>query len=735
MAKELIYTSASKGLKPSSGGFCTVALTAGMAKPAILKLEMLSGYKFLFNLSDTDPLANPVNYAHSIIRFANSSPSVLSRIAYCGSDYTGRINKIAHHFMLAEAEKQRLGPAYMAGQMTRENIFQSQWDRQPHELPLIDLNDFIIKGSEDIAMGHWTRACGDAGWAGELVKAFYQDKQTPAYIIYELGTDVLALFREALSLMPAEDRWEVGFATYYTLSPGDCFYHWRGIVKGSGIEQEIYRFDDALVINLTGPLPALTDNKYVSAARGLRPLAEHPVLTKTITEKVKSAEPKDEKKLELRKYEIPGNIHKIRPGNTHIIIPEHRDHGSKVLKALSYAVCLLAFVVFVFWTTVDKYSDNNRSIKPAETAKPETKRQNTTEDQPIIENTTAEEKASEPANPENTASIEKLPEFQYIFVNRDKLYDKDIFPYKAEMIYTLIPTWLCDPNIDIGRANAFVAGPEKYFKYLNPKNIKLKNNSFGYCSEDEKLTIKSISTFSGDNPIISYEITDIDNHKRSLKFIAIQDKKYNRLTDYLTIELIDEQNQTLFQCRNIKPIVKKIIWPKSGTTVQSLGQDQYPSELFSYLTIDNCDKNLPQKRTIELNHNLKTYRWEIELASQNVTISLINSITHFNDIKMRWQAREDSASNIQKTIDLLLTDTSYEKLDEDNKARHDELSAKLKNHKDKQNELQAEYLAIEKALTDIQKQNPVIIRDLWGLAVYELELNLQDFSNFVNQSK
>ena len=53
MSQELIYTSAPRGLKPGSQGFCTVAYSRGMSANLMQQLESLSGYRQI--LSATGP--------------------------------------------------------------------------------------------------------------------------------------------------------------------------------------------------------------------------------------------------------------------------------------------------------------------------------------------------------------------------------------------------------------------------------------------------------------------------------------------------------------------------------------------------------------------------------------------------------------------------------------------------------------------------------------------------------
>ena len=79
--------------------------------------------------------------------------------------------------------------------------------------------------------------------------------------------DLLPLFAESLSLLPPEERWQVCFATYYTVTPAGSFYHWRGVVAGSAAAREALKYPGAAVIDLTKPLGAPGDDVYSRAAQ------------------------------------------------------------------------------------------------------------------------------------------------------------------------------------------------------------------------------------------------------------------------------------------------------------------------------------------------------------------------------------------------------------------------------------------------------------------------------------
>ncbi|NIA13338.1 MAG: hypothetical protein GWP08_04600, partial [Nitrospiraceae bacterium] len=266
MSRELIYTSAPRGLAPNSRGFSTVAVSAGMSRQFRMALEALCGYEFRFNVSDPQAHLNPTNFAHTVIAAGAQKSSVLSRIGANGTDYSGRSNKIAHHFLLAESEKLSEGPAAMLEAMSAAGLFRTEWEGEPRELgdsPLAQLADSIVPGRG----GGWANVAGDRGWAGQLAKAFHENPKMPAFVVFEPGTNLLPLFVESMAVLPPAERWQVGFATYYSVLPSGCTYHWRGVLAGSKAAAEARRFPNATVIDLTKPLPAVPDNPYTAAAR------------------------------------------------------------------------------------------------------------------------------------------------------------------------------------------------------------------------------------------------------------------------------------------------------------------------------------------------------------------------------------------------------------------------------------------------------------------------------------
>ncbi|NQT21480.1 MAG: hypothetical protein HQ592_17375, partial [Planctomycetes bacterium] len=192
MSSELIYTSAPRGLRPGTGGFCTVAADGGMSRQVSMQLERLSPYDFHFNLSDPQASLNPVNFSHTYIKVEGRSRSVLSRVSFCGADHTGRTNKIAHHFLLGDADRLPGGPAWTISRMAEKGVFVSEWTDAPGPLPSQQLNQLLPQTAGQAAMPAQAWAhYGDPGWAGMLAKAFRTSKKIPAYLVFSPGTDLL----------------------------------------------------------------------------------------------------------------------------------------------------------------------------------------------------------------------------------------------------------------------------------------------------------------------------------------------------------------------------------------------------------------------------------------------------------------------------------------------------------------------------------------------------------------
>lgn len=262
MSQELLYTSAPKGLRPGSRGFCTVACTQGMPPNLVERLESLSGYRQLYPPDSPQAGLNPVVHTHLRLAVGGIRYHVLSRVAAAGLDYSGRTNKLAHHVVLAPRELSPAGPAWL---LSSAGFMQTSWQGEPELLPI---GRRPPQGTlEPNVCRAWRAATGDAGWAGVLAATAAETPMRPAFLIFEPGMELLPLLVEAQSLLPPKRRWAVTFSTYFTkLPPGvDC--QWRCVLAGSPEAKAAYRTSGAEVIDLTKKLAKPPAHPLVAAAR------------------------------------------------------------------------------------------------------------------------------------------------------------------------------------------------------------------------------------------------------------------------------------------------------------------------------------------------------------------------------------------------------------------------------------------------------------------------------------
>jgi hypothetical protein len=281
MSQELHYTSAPRGLKPGSRGFCTVATTPNLSRPLAERLEGLSGYQPVYPPGDPSAALNPVVRAHVKVSVAGRQLHVLSRIGPAGLDYSSRPNKYAHHVVLELGERPSAGPAWLLAQ---PGFLEAAWIGEPRVLPA---GRVPPAGDRFPGIAYsWQARTGDAGWAGVLAEAFLADPRRPAYLVFQPGMELLPLFEEALALLPASRRWDVEFSTYFTHLPQGISCSWRGVLDGSDEAHQAARLPGALVIGLSGTRARAQGGALVQLARtgqhvnlpdafdGMHPLAE-----------------------------------------------------------------------------------------------------------------------------------------------------------------------------------------------------------------------------------------------------------------------------------------------------------------------------------------------------------------------------------------------------------------------------------------------------------------------------
>jgi hypothetical protein len=197
MPQQLIYTSAPQGLAAGRSGHCTVARSASMREPLVLRLEQLSYYQ---HLSLTGGQERPI-FAYRIIDIRGSRFHVLSRIQDAGLDFTGRTNFVAHHLALAPEEfRQFPTPPIILRDWPG---WAKSWTREPALFEKEDWSPLASLASKcSVPAQTWQRLTGDAVNGYGLLETragatFRVDDQT--------SETVLGLFAESIELLEVRD--------------------------------------------------------------------------------------------------------------------------------------------------------------------------------------------------------------------------------------------------------------------------------------------------------------------------------------------------------------------------------------------------------------------------------------------------------------------------------------------------------------------------------------------------
>ncbi|MFM9145634.1 MAG: hypothetical protein ACKORL_09815, partial [Phycisphaerales bacterium] len=205
MALELVYTSAERGLRAGTSGFCTVAMTRGLPPALVPRLEALGGYR-------PGPSGNgPKAHCFWRVETAGSVAHVLAVVGPAPPDHTQRTNKVAAYLVLGQDELVPAGPAWL---LQQRGVLRDGWSGAPAwiEAP-VRVPASGPSGPHRCTA--WEAAAGDAGWAGVVASAFLRDQSKPIHVVWRDGMDPLALVSEVLSLMPDWARWRATFSTYF----------------------------------------------------------------------------------------------------------------------------------------------------------------------------------------------------------------------------------------------------------------------------------------------------------------------------------------------------------------------------------------------------------------------------------------------------------------------------------------------------------------------------------------
>ncbi|MDR1493299.1 MAG: hypothetical protein LBT05_11340 [Planctomycetaceae bacterium] len=257
---ELVYTSAPRGLKPGSQGFCTVACTAGIPPNLTTRLEALSGYRHLFPPHESQSVINPIAYSHLIQNIGGVEWHILSRIADAGLDYTQRVNKLAHHIALEPHELPAAGPAAF---FLQTQLFLQHWNDNP--MTIATPRTFPNIESSPRVCTSWKEVTDDAGWGGALAETAKDGRSVALIVSPEMNP--LSLFEESLALLPPEQRWQVTWTTYYMRFPSGVSCRWKCLIADSSAPPPIAAASDMLIMDLTQSMRKPVPTALVKLAR------------------------------------------------------------------------------------------------------------------------------------------------------------------------------------------------------------------------------------------------------------------------------------------------------------------------------------------------------------------------------------------------------------------------------------------------------------------------------------
>jgi hypothetical protein len=222
MSFELVNTSVPKGLRDRIG-WANVVETEGMPPGLDMVLEEMSGF-------DIDPrvtAADEIDWCHRIASLQGRAYTVLSRIAACGADWSGRPNRIAHHLVIDPKERPRAGPAWVLSRFDAFETGVPKVERRPSG-PNVPPGDLAPR-----VPSSWERAGLDPGWAGVLASALLDGGGANTYLILPSLGNTLELLEDVFALVPPERRWTITFSTRFARVPPSTRCQLRCVREGA----------------------------------------------------------------------------------------------------------------------------------------------------------------------------------------------------------------------------------------------------------------------------------------------------------------------------------------------------------------------------------------------------------------------------------------------------------------------------------------------------------------------
>lgn len=241
---ELINTSLPNGLIAGTHGFATVAMTRNLPDGLRVRLEQLSAYAHRTSAHDESYLRqNPVNWQHLILP---QGEHVVSCIQPAPFDYTGRTNRLAHHFCFARDEFPRNGAETVirlaSDALTAAWTGEARWLEGNATLATRLAAD--VPANPAMTAPHWERLLGPGiglEMAKRVVQFVHENLHTPGKSLafrVDAETDadgrrLLGLFTDVISLLPQQMRRDVTFSTYAAALPTGMPCLLRGVYDDS----------------------------------------------------------------------------------------------------------------------------------------------------------------------------------------------------------------------------------------------------------------------------------------------------------------------------------------------------------------------------------------------------------------------------------------------------------------------------------------------------------------------
>ncbi|MCH2136843.1 MAG: hypothetical protein MK101_09720 [Phycisphaerales bacterium] len=261
MPFELIHTSAAHGIDPNARGFTTVAMTQGISGPWRSRLESLSSWSLEAGIR-----GQLVIHRHVVLTVGGAKRHVLSRIAPCGLDYTGRPNRIAHHLLLDAGEVPPAGPAWVLG----HGPFAQQWNDAPaiRGTPPAIPSGMVPPGPCTL----WQQVTGDAGHAGLVLDHMLGASRKTLTLVLPEGAPALEMMAQAIALLPPAQRWQATFTTLAQQLPAEATCALQVAIAGTQTAKTALAHPGMVALDASN-MPPAGESAHVHAARSGQAIA------------------------------------------------------------------------------------------------------------------------------------------------------------------------------------------------------------------------------------------------------------------------------------------------------------------------------------------------------------------------------------------------------------------------------------------------------------------------------